>query len=116
MQPPEFEGVFMSGFHSPPEREILKILLEQRAKVICCPSWGIDKLSIPAEWLPALEENRMMIMEMTNSAGNLAASEERNRFVLDVSDQQWVPHVTSGGMLDRLVNSQKAHRVETGSS
>lgn len=54
-----------------------------------------------------------MIMEMTNSAGNLAASEERNRFVLDVSDQQWVPYVTPGGMLDRLVNSQKAHRVET---
>ena len=102
LNPPDVDGGFMSGFHSPPERDILKRLLENGAKIICCPSWGIDKMHIPSEWLPALEENRMMIMEMTNSKGNRAASEERNRFVLQVADEMWVPHVTPGGMLDRL--------------
>jgi len=77
--------------------------LKNGAKIICCPSWGIDKMHIPSEWLPALEGNRMMIMEMTHCEGNLAASEARNQFVLQVSDQQWLPYVTPGGMLDHLL-------------
>lgn len=60
-------------------------------------------MRFPCEWLPALRENRMMIMEMTKREGNLAASKERNRFVLQASNQQWLPHVTPGGMLDHLV-------------
>ncbi len=87
-------ATFISGFHSPLEKEILKKLLKTDAKIICCPAWGIDKMRIPGEWLPALEENRMMIMEMTNREGDLAASKERNRFVLQVSDHRWLPHVT----------------------
>ena len=102
-EPPESDGVFMSGFHSPPEREILAKLLERGARVICCPSWGIKRMHIPKEWLPALQENRMMIMEMRNCEGDLAASEERNRFVLQQCEERWIPHVTPGGMLERLV-------------
>lgn len=103
LSPPVSDAAFLSGFHSPPEKEILKKLLQSDAKIICCPAWGIDKMRIPAEWLPALRENRMMIMEMNNRDGNLAASTERNRFVLNASNQHWLPHVTPGGMLSRLV-------------
>jgi len=104
LKPPGSDAVFLSGFHSPPEKEILRTLLKTDAKIICCPSWGIDKMRIPNDWLPALEGNRMMIMEMNNREGNLAASAERNRFVLKASNQHWLPHVTPGGMLSRLVN------------
>lgn len=106
LEPPERDAVFMSGFHSPTEKEILARLLKRGAKIICCPSWGIDKMRIPLEWLPALEENRMMIMEMMNCEGTLAASEERNRFVLDVSEERWIPYVTPGGMLARMLNGR----------
>ena len=100
---PGFDGVFMSGFHSPPEKEILTRLLAKGEKMICCPSWGIDTMRIPDAWLPALEGNRMMILEMSDRKGDLSASEARNRFVLQVSDQHWVPYATPGGMLDRLI-------------
>ncbi|MFA6692056.1 MAG: hypothetical protein WCR98_08775 [Saccharofermentanales bacterium] len=63
-------------------------------------------MRIPAEWLPALEENHMMIMEMVNREGTLAASEERNRFVLDVSEERWIPYVTPRGMLARMLNGR----------
>ncbi len=106
LNPPECDDVFISGFHSPPERAILSVLLERKARVICCPAWGIDLMRIPKEWLPGLEENRMMIMQISSDlAGNLASAEERNRFVLKHADNIWLPYVTPGGMLERLVKS-----------
>ena len=110
LNPLECDDVFISGFHSPPEREILSVLLERKARVICCPAWGIDLMRIPKEWLPALEENRMMIMQISSDlAGNLASAEERNRFVLKHADDMWLPHVTPDGMLERLVKGQPLH-------
>jgi len=96
-------GCFMSGFHSPPEKRILAALLRSAARLICCPAWGIDALRIPPVWLPALEANRMLILEMRNRDGDLAAAEQRNRFVLEQADKHWLPHVARDGMLDRIL-------------
>lgn len=93
---------FISGFHSPPEQTLLSTLLQTGARLICCPAWGIDTLRIPADWLPALEANRLLILEMRNPAGDLAAAEARNRFVLTQADKRWIPHAAPGGMIDRL--------------
>lgn len=97
------ETCFISGFHSPPEKSILDALLKSRAMLICCPAWGIDTMRIPSEWIPALEANRMLILEMRDRSGDLAAAEQRNRFVLNCAEKQWLPHVSRGGMLERLV-------------
>ena len=93
---------YLSGFHSPMEREILAKLLELGKPVIHCPAWGLGG-TFPPELLAALESNRALILEMKNRAGDLAAAEQRNRFVLEHADRLWLPHVAPGGMLDRLV-------------
>jgi hypothetical protein len=95
-------AVYLGGFHSPLEKEILAKLLEVKVPVIWCPAWGLDG-KIASETLSALEENRMLILEMKNREGNLAAAEQRNRFVLEKAELLWLPHVSLGGMLDRLV-------------
>ena len=105
------EHCIISGFHSPPEREILAGLLQSKAGLICCPAWGIDAMKIPAEWLPALEQNRMLILEMRNRDGNLAAAEQRNRFVIEKADDLWIPHVTRGGMLARSLRENGELRM-----
>ena len=97
------EHCVIGGFHSPPEQALLAALLQSEARLICCPAWGIDTLRIPAEWIPALEANRMLILEMRNRAGDLAAAEARNRFVLASGEKRWIPHVKRGGMLERLL-------------
>ncbi len=93
--------VYFGGFHSPPEKQILEELLKRRANIILCPAWGLE--NVAKQFLPALEENRMLILEMKNRDGNLAAAEQRNRFVIQNSDHLWTPCITPGGMLDRLL-------------
>ena len=46
----------------------------------------------------------MLILEMRDVSGDLAAAEARNRFVIEHADALFTPHVTPGGMLDRLLN------------
>jgi hypothetical protein len=84
------------------ERAILSRLLKYRCNVIYCPAWGLEGRH-SQEVLAALEDNRMLILEMQNRDGNLAAAEQRNRFVLEHADRHWLPHITPGGMLDSLV-------------
>jgi hypothetical protein len=102
---PEAE-VYFGGWHSPKEREILDWLLKNGRRVIACPAWGIENAAFAPGVRSALEENRMLIMEMRDVAGNLAAAEARNRFVIAHADALFTPHVAPGGMLDRLLKEQ----------
>ena len=97
-------AVYLGGFHSPMEKEIFAKLLEHKRPVIWCPAWGLGQgQALGQPLLDALEQNRMLILEMRNTAGGLAAAEARNRFVLERADQRWIPYVKPGGMLDRLL-------------
>ncbi|MCK5797220.1 MAG: hypothetical protein KAI47_08560, partial [Deltaproteobacteria bacterium] len=67
------------------------------------PAWGLGGQAQGQPVREALEENRTLILEMKNREGNLAAAEQRNRFVLEKAEALWMPYVSPGGMLDRLV-------------
>jgi hypothetical protein len=99
--------IYFSGWHSPKEKEILAWLLENGRRVIACPAWGIEKSAYDPAMLRALEENRMLLLEMRDVSGNLAAAEARNRFVIEKADALFTPHVTPGGMLERLLQEHK---------
>ena len=96
--------VYFGGWHSPKEKEILAWLLANGRRVIACPAWGLEDAAFAPGVRAALEENRMLILEMRDLSGNLAAAEARNRFVIEQADALFTPHVASGGMLERLLN------------
>lgn len=98
--------VYLGGFHSPPEQAILQELLRRKARIIYCPAWGL-KGTITPILLDALADNRMLLLEMENIDGNLAAARERNKFILQNSDELWLPHITPGGMLDKQITESK---------
>ncbi len=98
--------VYFGGWHSPKEKVILDWLLHNGRRVIACPAWGIENSAFAPGVRTALEENRMLILEMRDVSGNLAAAMARNRFVIRHADSLFTPHVTPGGMLDRLLNER----------
>jgi hypothetical protein len=100
----------MGGFHSPMEHAIFERCLAERRPVIWCPAWGVGADTRPAHTpavVTALEENRMLILEMTEHDGTLASAEARNRFVLEQADRLWLPYVSPGGMIARLVREMR---------
>ncbi len=96
--------VYIGGWHSLKGKEILEWLLKKGRRVIACPAWGINDSAFAPGVRDALEENRMLILEMRDVSGNLAAAEARNRFVIEQADSLFTPHVARGGMLERLLN------------
>jgi len=96
--------VYIGGWHSPKEKEMLEWLLKNGRRVIACPAWGIENSAFAPEVRKALGENRMLILEMRDVSGNLAAAEARNRFVIEHADALFTPYIRQGGMLDRLLN------------
>ncbi|MEA2067997.1 MAG: hypothetical protein U9P12_02240, partial [Verrucomicrobiota bacterium] len=102
---------YFSGFHSPMEKQIFERLLEAKRPLIWCPAWGLDRAAADPAVRRALEENRMLVLEMRDASGTLAAAEARNRFVIENADALWTPHVNPGGMLDRLLNENQTTEV-----
>ena len=106
---PEAE-VYFGGWHSPKEKEILAWLLKKGKRIIACPAWGIERTGYAPGIADALQENRMLILEMRNRDGDLAAAKQRNQFVIQNADHLFVPHLTPGGMLDQLL---RGHDYQT---
>jgi len=103
---------YMGGFHSPMEKEIFARLLELKKPLIWCPAWGLEHAALAPSVIEALEQNRMLVLEMRNRDGNLAAAEQRNRFVMANADKLWVSHITPGGMLERLLEESEQNHLK----
>ncbi len=99
--------VYFGGWHSQKEKEILEWLLEQKKRVVACFAWDVESAGTAPGFAEALQENRMLILEMQNRDGDLAAAEQRNRFVIENSDELFVPHTTPGGMLDKILKETR---------
>jgi len=100
--------VYFGGFHSPMEKEILARLLELKKPVIYCPAWGIKGAPRMAPVRDALQENRMLILEMENADADLSAATQRNEFIIGNAENLWVPYVSKGGMLEKLLEGLKS--------
>ena len=99
--PAENDAVYISGFHSLPEKEIFEVLQAQGARIIYCPAWPIAEASL-APFEEALKKNRLLVVETAGADATLASARKRNEFVMRQADRLWIPHCTLGGMLDQL--------------
>src|SRR5581483_1721498 len=52
----------VSGFHSPVEKECLRILLRGRQPVIICLARAFGKIRLPSDWRRALESGRLLLL------------------------------------------------------
>ena len=97
----------ISGFHSPVEKECLRILLRGSSPVIICPARGLPK-RLPADWQKPLANGRMLVLsifpaDMTRVIAALAA--RRNQFVAALADEVWFAHIAPGGQMEGLART-----------
>jgi predicted Rossmann fold nucleotide-binding protein DprA/Smf involved in DNA uptake len=95
----------IGGFHSPVEKECLRILLRGRQPIIICPARSLEKMRLPADWQKPLADGRLLILSCF--AGNehritSALAARRNEFVAALADEVWFAHIAPGSQTQRL--------------
>lgn len=95
----------ISGFHSPVEKECLRILLRGWQPIIICPARSLEKMRLPSDWKAPLANGRLLILSSFNATHRRATAElaaRRNAFVAALADEVWFAHITAGGQMERL--------------
>jgi len=104
----------ISGFHSPIEKECLKILLRGRQPIIICPARGLAGFRMPSAWKKPLVDGRLLIISRFSPAvrrTNRQQSDARNRFVAALADKIVFAHIAPGGSLESLKESTSGWRM-----
>jgi predicted Rossmann fold nucleotide-binding protein DprA/Smf involved in DNA uptake len=90
----------IGGFHSPMEKECLRLLLRGRQPVVVCPARSIENMRFPSEWRPPLAEGRLLLLSPFSSSQRRPTAELaalRNDFVAALAHGVFVAHATPGG-------------------
>jgi len=94
--------VLASGFHTPVEREVLRLALRQKTSVIICPARGLPKV-LPPEWRVPVDEGRLLIATQFPAASKritAVRAEQRNQWLAAHADQILDAWATPGGRLE----------------
>lgn len=101
------EWVVVSGFHSPMEKECLRIFLRAKHPVVVCPARSLDRMRIPAEWKDAIESGKLLVLSpfVRIRRSTAQAAETRNMVVAALAERIWMPHAFPAGKTQALASS-----------
>jgi len=95
----------ISGFHSPIEKECLKILLRGKQSIIICPARSLEGMRIPLEWRNGIEAGRVLLLSPFDpSKRRLTAtlSEQRNLIIAALAEEVYFAYITPNGRISQL--------------
>jgi predicted Rossmann fold nucleotide-binding protein DprA/Smf involved in DNA uptake len=95
----------ISGFHSPVEKECLRILLRGSQPVIICPARSLPQ-RMPPDWKTSLADGRLLLLSCFPSGLRRPTADtayRRNEFVATLATEITVLYTTPGGRLERLL-------------
>ena len=100
------EGVtVISGFHSPVEKECLRILLRGKQPIIICLARALAKIRLPAARRSALDSGRLLLLSPFEKLPRRPTTESanvRNELVAALSDEVLIIHAEPGGSIGRI--------------
>jgi predicted Rossmann fold nucleotide-binding protein DprA/Smf involved in DNA uptake len=94
----------VSGFHSPVEKECLRILLRGKQPIIICLARALGKIRLPSEWRVALESGRLLLLSRFEKSrrADKDTARRRNELVAALSDEILIIHAEPGGAIERI--------------
>ena len=100
----------IGGFHTPVEKECLRIFLRGPQPVVICPARGLDPFQLPADWRTKFQRNEMLIISLFDQSvrrPTRETAEARTRLIF-VS-----PHATRSSTRRRADCSTRSVEEET---
>ncbi len=101
----------MGGFHSPMEREALRLLLRGQQPVALCPARALEGMRLAREHRRPLAEGRLLLMSPCPDGARRVTKEGallRNRVVAALADALLVVHAQPGGKAEALAREALA--------
>lgn len=95
----------IGGFQTPMEKECLRLLLRGSQPIVVCPARGIEKMRVPRDWRPALDEGRLLILSPFPPSRRRPTAEtaaQRNDLVTSLARQIFIAHAAVGGKTETL--------------
>jgi predicted Rossmann fold nucleotide-binding protein DprA/Smf involved in DNA uptake len=96
----------ISGFHSPVEKECLRILLLGKQPIIICLARSLAKIRLPADWRGPLEAGRLLLISRFEKSrrADKDTARRRNELVVALSDEVLIIHAEPGGSIERMID------------
>jgi len=101
-------GTVISGFHTPVEKECLRILLCGDQPIIICPARSIECMRIPSGWRKPVEEGRLLLLspfEKKHRRMTAALADQRNKFIASIADDVLFIHAAVGSQSEQFARS-----------
>ena len=89
----------IGGYHSPVEKECLRVLLRGSQPIILCPARNIENMRLKPAWKGALAEGRLLILSIFDSKhrrSTTGLANQRNTFVAALADKICIAHASEG--------------------
>ena len=89
----------IGGYHSPVEKECLRVLLRGSQPIILCPARSIENMRPNPAWKEALTEKRLLLLsifEGKHRRSTAALASQRNTFVAALADKICIAHASEG--------------------
>ena len=89
----------IGGYHSPIEKECLRVLLRGVQPILLCPARSIENMRLNPAWKDALAKERLLILSPFESRYNrqtAALANRRNDFVAALADKIYIAHAAEG--------------------
>lgn len=95
----------ISGFHSPIEKDCLKILLRGKQPIVICLARAMEKIRLSSAWRTGLDAGRLLILspfEKRPRRPTVESARVRNELVAALADEAIIIHATPGGNIERI--------------
>ena len=105
----------ISGFHSPIERDCLRILLRGKQPIIICPARAIETMRIPTECRTACDAGRLLFLSPFTKQPKRVTKDSalrRNVVVAALADEVFIAHISPGGQTERMAEMLKRWGVK----
>ena len=89
----------IGGYHSPVEKECLRVLLRGSQPIILCPARSIENMRLSPAWKAALAEERLLLLSIFDSKhrrSTAGLASQRNAFVAALADKICIAHASEG--------------------
>lgn len=105
VQQARVKAVVVSGFHSPLEQSVLKVLTQARSPVVAVLARPVTGAKLPSEWAEPLAQGRMVVVSLATTAARLTGelAVARNQLIAQLATDIVVAHASPSGALASLL-------------